>query len=162
MAEEKPPVRASSLVRDKATRDDRLGFDDYVRALVGIIRTCETPLTIGVFGEWGSGKTSLLRQVQKGVEAPAVGFPTVWFNAWKYDRKVVLWRALLLRVLAELRPPDSAKGKASDELRSALDELETRLYQATEREEKGKIRLRWEKLAKGAGKGIVAVLPNPG
>ncbi|HIH87392.1 MAG TPA: hypothetical protein HA304_05765 [Methanosarcinales archaeon] len=33
----------------------------------------------------------------------AVDIKTIWFNAWKYDKKDVLWRALIMRILDELK-----------------------------------------------------------
>ena len=40
--------------------DDKLGIKDYAYALKTFIENTETPMTIGVQGEWGSGKTSLM------------------------------------------------------------------------------------------------------
>jgi len=40
--------------------------------LVDIIKTGSTPLTIGVFGTWGSGKTSLMRMVKKRLVLPSL------------------------------------------------------------------------------------------
>lgn len=45
-------------------------FDAYAEALDGII-TCEkteTPIVIGIFGDWGSGKTSLMRTLEKKIK----------------------------------------------------------------------------------------------
>ena len=40
---------------------DALDFTPYGETLADIIQTGDTPLTIGVFGTWGSGKTSLMK-----------------------------------------------------------------------------------------------------
>jgi hypothetical protein len=42
----------------RGQHDDQLGFAHYRDVLVDIVRECDTPLTIGIFGPWGSGKTS--------------------------------------------------------------------------------------------------------
>ena len=77
-----------------------------------------TPLTIGVFGTWGSGKTSLMRMVKQKLPAD---FRVAWFDAWKYEKEETVWRALLLQVLAALRagipkpkdePNEAKKAKA--------------------------------------------------
>ena len=41
-------------------------FPTYADALAGIIasKNTQTPLTIGINGEWGSGKTSLMRLIK--------------------------------------------------------------------------------------------------
>ena len=36
----------------------------------------------------------------------AVNIKTIWFNAWKYDKEDVLWRALIMRILDELKTPE--------------------------------------------------------
>ncbi len=52
---------------------DKLGFDHYCQVLSQIVTEADTPLTIGIFGPWGSGKTSLMRLVEaklKTTEGP--------------------------------------------------------------------------------------------
>jgi len=49
------------IVNDQATEIDALDFAPYVETLADIIQTDNTPLTIGVFGTRGSGKTSLIK-----------------------------------------------------------------------------------------------------
>lgn len=46
------------IVNDQPTEKDALDFTPYVETLVDIIQTGNTPLTIGMFGTWGSGKIS--------------------------------------------------------------------------------------------------------
>jgi len=47
----------ASLLDDLPTDRDALGFEPYVATLADIIASpsTRTPLTIGVFGTWGSG-----------------------------------------------------------------------------------------------------------
>jgi predicted KAP-like P-loop ATPase len=83
---------------------DRFDFLDYADALSDIVLQAHTPITIGLFGPWGTGKTSLMRLLAGNL----LGRRTeehrrthiVWFNAWQYERdKGAIWRSLLLRVL---------------------------------------------------------------
>ena len=45
--------------------DDRLGFVKYAFVLADNIAHCETPMTFGIHGEWGAGKTSLANLIQQ-------------------------------------------------------------------------------------------------
>ena len=92
------------IVNDQPTEKDGLDFKPYVETLADIIQTGNTPLTIGVFGTWGSGKTSLMKMLKN--ELPD-DFTVAWFDAWKYDKEETLWRAFLLSVLSAVR--ESAK-----------------------------------------------------
>ena len=49
----------------------------------------EQSLVVGVFGEWGSGKSSLLHAVKQDFDAQpdeAAPVVTVFFNAWRYEK----------------------------------------------------------------------------
>jgi len=57
---DKSPI--SPILDDLPTGRDALDFGPYVDALADILLdpATHTPLTMGVFGPWGSGKTSLM------------------------------------------------------------------------------------------------------
>jgi len=99
----------SSVVKDKnegviprkdlSTQEnpDTLETGAYAATLATFIKECDTPLTIGVQGEWGSGKTSLLNMVREDVEEPirsAQGgkqikgseeYKCIWINTWEHS-----------------------------------------------------------------------------
>ena len=56
---------AQAMHNDQYATKDQLNFDDYRQIIGDIIRNTQTPLTIGIFGPWGSGKTSLLRMLEE-------------------------------------------------------------------------------------------------
>ncbi len=79
------------ILSDHAYQDDALNFTRYAGVLSNIIvHTTTLPFTVGIFGDWGSGKTTLMRMIQEQVNGK-----TIWFNAWKYDDKQYLSKALL-------------------------------------------------------------------
>ena len=82
------------LLSDAPRAEDRLGFAPMADILTNVIRKTEPPFTVGVFGEWGSGKTTLMTLVRKNLERDQ-SVKSVWFNAWKYDGKEVIWNALI-------------------------------------------------------------------
>ncbi len=81
------------LLADNPETMDRLGFQPMADILVDVIQQTDPPFTIGIFGEWGSGKTTLMTLVRRTLDS--LGAKTVWFNAWKYDGKEVIWNALI-------------------------------------------------------------------
>jgi hypothetical protein len=77
----------------KAGAPDLLGVDDYMKALIKFVETCNMPTTIAVQGEWGSGKTSMLNQIKHEIcetglnkelddKLPYYG---IWINTWQYS-----------------------------------------------------------------------------
>lgn len=66
---------------------DSLGINKYVKALEEFIKRAETPITMSIQGEWGSGKTSLMNQLKQGLCESNKGstkpFRSVWLNIWK-------------------------------------------------------------------------------
>lgn len=60
------PTQSASLMNDRPADRDLLDFAPYTNTLLDIIRDPHTegPLVIGLFGTWGSGKTSLMKFVQ--------------------------------------------------------------------------------------------------
>jgi len=54
----------------------------YAETLVKLIESNEPPLSIGLFGPWGTGKSTILNIVNSLVENK--DFIYVYFNAWKF------------------------------------------------------------------------------
>lgn len=96
-----------SLLSDQPAIEDLLGYYNAAEALANIIinPNTDTPLTIGIFGEWGSGKTSLMKMVQAKISdqlEPSLKIFTIWFDPWRYDDKEAIWQALIQTILLEL------------------------------------------------------------
>lgn len=66
--------------------DDNLEASGYARALCEFIRHADTPVTIGIQGGWGSGKTSLITVLQEDLKDDP-GHPAlcVFVNAWEHS-----------------------------------------------------------------------------
>jgi len=79
---------------DNATTQDELNYKPYANTLTKIIlntRIEDTPLTIGIHGSWGSGKTSLMKMIQENL---GNDIESLWFIAWEYDKVDTIWTAL--------------------------------------------------------------------
>ncbi|MGY4772843.1 P-loop NTPase fold protein (plasmid) [Kribbella sp. CWNU-51] len=96
---------------DRATGPDLLGADRDAQALASLMasRGLRPPLTIGLFGPWGSGKSFLLNRIGTMLnEFSKPGAPDgyldqvriVRFNAWQYA-EANLWASLVDHVLRE-------------------------------------------------------------
>ena len=62
--------------------DNKLGIENYADALAEFINSSATPLTIGIQGEWGTGKTSLMFMIKELLHKSIV---TSWVNTWEYS-----------------------------------------------------------------------------
>lgn len=78
-------LRSDQPVADKAF--DRLGVRPVVEALSSFIRNrgTEPRVTIAVTGEWGNGKSSVMRMLQTDLDR--AGFRSAWFNAWHHQQE---------------------------------------------------------------------------
>jgi len=101
---------AIRALADKPSEVDLLKFTDYTKALVDFIENENTvkPLTIVIDAPWGMGKSTLMGLIMSELKDRAKThkrrpFPTVWFNAWKYDQESSLWAALALEILVQVR-----------------------------------------------------------
>jgi formylglycine-generating enzyme required for sulfatase activity len=152
---------------DSPTIVDELHFSDFLSSLGGILMQADTPLTVGVFGPWGSGKTSLLRMLRQDIDnkkLPKVR--TAWITAWKYDHQEALWRAFILRVLDSLYPRKDSPGALNERPRYAVEELtdlsqkalveelgllEENVYRPVDWQELGRLTVDWWQLLRQGG-----------
>ncbi len=105
----------------EASREDQLKFDSYAQVLAGAAVQTKEPITIGVFGDWGTGKTSLMRLMKKIVDDDNQA-AAVWFNAWQYEKEehlIVPLTATIARALDTKKLAARMK-KGAAKLRDAI------------------------------------------
>lgn len=82
-------MTSKSCITDKpvSTKDgDSLQAQDYARALSLFIQHADTPVTIGIQGGWGSGKTSLISMLQELLDKDEAHTSLcVCVNAWEHS-----------------------------------------------------------------------------
>ncbi len=64
-------------------KDDTFGIERYVNGLSTFILNSDTPMTISIQGDWGSGKTSMMNMIQEKISRDTY---TIWFNTWQFSQ----------------------------------------------------------------------------
>ena len=77
---------ASNDVPITSFEQDSFSIQHYVESLCSFIRSAQTPITISIQGEWGSGKTSFMRMIEASLCDPALPlderFEAIWLDTW--------------------------------------------------------------------------------
>jgi Cdc6-like AAA superfamily ATPase len=89
-------------------RKDCLKFESTAKVLAGAAVETDYPLTIGIFGKWGTGKTSLMRLIEKEVTSVYNNAAAVWFNAWQYEKEEHLIVPLVATINKELEKKEKS------------------------------------------------------
>ena len=114
---------------DVGGESDRLARGAEAAALAELItaRSARPPLAIGVFGDWGEGKSHFLEQLRSQVrdrsqhvavddELTHRAVRQVWFNAWHYA-ETDLWASLVAELFGQLATPAEPGASLADEQR---------------------------------------------
>jgi hypothetical protein len=100
---------------DLGPSEDLLGFSRYAKAFASVIadRAVSPPLAIGLFGIWGSGKSSMIDLISNALADIDIraaldqelrfcrGIVRITFNAWHYA-ETNLWASIFVRILEEM------------------------------------------------------------
>jgi predicted KAP-like P-loop ATPase len=98
------------FIKDHETEIDLLYYDAIAKTVVKlIIRSANDPLTIGIHGDWGAGKSSVLAMAQKELSAHE-GVVCLRFNGWQFQGFEDAKAALIETVIIQLR--DRKKGQS--------------------------------------------------
>jgi hypothetical protein len=119
MAFEIAPPRMTILSdhpsRADATRSpDLLALEGRLASVFDILRhrNTECPVTVAIYGDWGTGKTSAMRWLETQLKewnkrsiAERDGHPMVhpvWFDPWRYHTREDVWRGIIAEVVLSL------------------------------------------------------------
>lgn len=85
---------------DNASNIDMLFYSPYADTIVNFTKnTSLTPLTIGLYGSWGAGKSSLLQLIEQRIAVSGDKVICVSLNAWQFegyeDAKIAIMESLL-------------------------------------------------------------------
>jgi predicted KAP-like P-loop ATPase len=85
VAEAAGVARDYKLLLDIPSEKPALGFEEKAAALAEIVAVSDPQFAIGVFGGWGSGKTTLMQAIERELDQEHV--LAVRFTAWRYERE---------------------------------------------------------------------------
>ncbi len=152
VVEDRPVGRLPSYRSDAAGEADALSRAGDARALAELVtaQSARPPLAVGLFGDWGEGKSHFLDLLRRQVTIAARpdnplahnAVRQVWFNAWHYA-ETDLWASLVAELFSQLAKPDGSGDRGSEQRRQsrlmaeviAERQLPQRLRAARERQE---------------------------
>lgn len=90
-----------------------MDFDKITDVLLSLLedKNLETPINIGIFGSWGKGKSTLMKNIEKKLSNKAEillndkklpDIITVWYNAWEFQDEEYIWGSLGLHIINEI------------------------------------------------------------
>jgi predicted KAP-like P-loop ATPase len=87
-ATDSPIPQTGMIITDEVAPSPILDFGAYTNAIVKMIKESIPKFSIGIYGEWGSGKTTLMKSIEEKLSQESnKDILTVWFNAWRYERE---------------------------------------------------------------------------
>ena len=98
------PLEPQTILIDDVEQMPTHEFDSLSNTISNIIRNSIPHFTIGLYGEWGTGKTTLMKSIERnlvgndGYQKGQKILP-IWFNAWKYEREENLATVSLLKTV---------------------------------------------------------------
>lgn len=103
------PSRGSGLDDPREDpNDDLLNMGEHAAALANYICARETqlPFTVGIFGQWGEGKTTMVNFLKRHLEIlkkeQSKKLYYVEFSAWPFTTSEKLWQSLILQITKTL------------------------------------------------------------
>lgn len=118
----KVPKSTPKILLDTPTMSPALDYDKLGRGLATIISQSEPRFAVGIFGGWGSGKTTLMTAIKAAL--PKRGVVVVDFNAWRFEREPQLLLPLLDTIRDELVRWSESRGT---ETREKVRSIATRI-----------------------------------
>jgi hypothetical protein len=132
---------------DNPTKEDLLGFADVATPVIDALgRERLDPVALGVFGDWGSGKTTILKLIESSLDEDD-NIVVVYTQPWEYDPSNDPKAILIGEVLSAIR--EHAESSGTKKLSKALTEKFKDLAK----------RIRWSKAIGLAARSAVSFTP---
>jgi uncharacterized protein YjbI with pentapeptide repeats len=124
------------IIIDEPAKEGALDFQYYSKNLANIIRETPPQFAVGIFGKWGSGKTTLMKMIKQELDdKDSDKILTVWFDAWRYEREKYLAVIPFLRQIRIALENDLVKNRKTSRwnvLRKDLNKTFNAFIESTE------------------------------
>ena len=112
--------------RDSETKSDYLNFDYLIHAVESIAMDAKlTPSTIGVYGDWGSGPSSLMQMVEEKIKAEhKEDACCIRFNGWLFEGYEDAKTAFCGSILDALRTEKTIPAKVKTRITKLLKKVD--------------------------------------
>lgn len=112
------------FLNDQETATDLLYYEAIAKTVVTLIRkTPNAPVTIGVHGDWGAGKSSVLKMLE-GAFAEDDGVLCLWFNGWTFEGFEDAKTVVIETIVEELRRARPTSKKVADAAKKVLKRVD--------------------------------------
>lgn len=110
--------------KDSEAEFDLLGFNYLADQVVEIAKDENlSPATVGVYGDWGSGKSSLMKMVKESLDSDKETL-TVEFNGWLFEGYEDAKTALCGTILDEMHKHKTLFAKGKEKIKSLLKKVD--------------------------------------
>ncbi len=132
------------IPNDQPIEKDNLGRDTILLGVASVVLKVEPPFVIGIYGDWGSGKTSFMRCLRNLLDGEQrnsdldnnnhnsinnrfnrsfgeeVDLPVIWYNPWKYQFE----EEPILPLLEEIKNqiPERAWNKVAKSIKLVIED----------------------------------------
>lgn len=108
------------FLNDHETATDLLYYEAIAKTVVRFIReTPVAPITIGVHGDWGAGKSSVLKMTEAAFKDEGRVL-CLWFNGWTFEGFEDAKTVVIETIVEELRRARPASTKVADAAKKVL------------------------------------------
>lgn len=106
---------------DIETSKDLLGYSIHASLLKDVITNPKNlPITVGLYGDWGSGKSSILKILQEQLEKDD-DTVVVYFDGWSFENFDDAKMALIQGIVDALESNEKFFAKVKDDAKGAMD-----------------------------------------
>jgi len=113
---------------DNETKIDLIGFKVHADLIQSVVTDEKVlPTVLGVFGDWGGGKSSIMQMLKHELETDVRYKDDViclYFNGWMFEGYEDAKTALLTSILKELKDNQRIGEKAKEQINNLLQRVD--------------------------------------